>query len=378
MEKICNKHDCTGCFACHNVCPKNAIEMKEDEYGRIYPVIDQKKCINCGLCKKMCPQLNSVSCREPITAYAMYNKNSDIRQASTSGGAATTFYKKILDEHGVIYGANNIENGKFKFIRITNESELYKVKGSKYVHCYVEDNFSKVKKDLENGLKVLFVGTPCQIAGLKSFLGKDYEKVIMVDLVCHGVPTQKMLKEEIMLHNIDIKSIQKVSFRENGYKLNIFKDDKCIFNQEGEENYYLYRFMKSMFLRENCYSCKYTKKQRVSDITIGDFWGLKSEKEEFKDENKGISLVMPNTEKGKKFVDECLQNMIYEERPVEEAVNGNSQLRHPSPKNEHYEKFMKIYSSSGYEKACKKTRTIKQILKSVKFINYTYKKIKGR
>lgn len=378
MEEICNKKDCTGCFACYNACPKNAIEMKEDEYGRIYPVIDQEKCINCGLCKKTCPQLNPVSFREPITAYAMYNKNSDIRQASTSGAAATTFYMKILNEGGVVYGANNIENGKFQFIRITNADDLYKIKGSKYVHCYIEDNYTKVKQDLTKGLKVLFIGTPCQVAGLRAFLVKDYDNLLTVDLVCHGVPPQKMLKEETELHDLDINEIEKVIFRENGYNLKLFKENECVFEQEGTVNYFLYRFMKSMFLRDNCYSCKYTQKQRVSDITIGDFWGLKSERDEFKDENKGISLVMPNTEKGKKFVAECLPNMKYEERSVEEAVKGNSQLRHPTPRTEEYEKFMKLYKTFGYEKACKKTRTVKQILKSIKVINYTYKKIKGR
>lgn len=378
MKEICNKNDCTGCFACYNACPKKAIEMKEDKFGRIYPTINEEKCINCGLCEKICPQINDVSFNEPIIAYAMYNKDSNIREASTSGAAATTFYIKILNENGVVYGANNIENGRFEFIRITDKADLYKVKGSKYVHCYIEDNFSKVKKDLINGLKVLFVGTPCQIAGLRSFLGKEYDNLITVDLICHGVPTQKMLKDEMNLHVADISKLSRVTFRENGYFLKLYKDNKCIFTEGDNTNFYFYRFLNAMFFRENCYDCKYAKKQRVSDITIGDFWGLKSEKDEFKDENKGISLVMPNTEKGEKFVEECLKSMIFEKRSVDEAINGNSQLNHPAQKHENYEKFMKLYAKKGYRIACKRTRTLKQILKSVKIINYTYKKIKGR
>lgn len=378
MGEICNKKDCTGCFACYNACPKNAIEMKEDEYGYVYPCIDKDKCINCGLCKKVCPQLNELKFNEPITAYAMYNKNAKTRNESTSGAAATTFYQKVLNENGVVYGANNIENEKFKFIRISKESELFRIKGSKYVHCYIEDSFSNVKQDLISGLKVLFIGTPCQIAGLKCYLSKEYDNLILVDLVCHGVPSQKMLNDEIKLHVDDTKKIDRVIFRQNDFALRIFENNKCIFTEADNDNNYYYRFLNAMFYRENCYTCRYAKEKRISDITIGDFWGLKSDKKEFEDENKGISLVMPNTEKGKKFLDECLDYMFYEERSVNEAIDGNSQLRHPSVKHKKHKKFMKLYANLGYEKACKKTRTIKQILKSIKIINYTYSKIKGR
>ncbi len=157
MKNICDKKDCTGCFACYNICPKKCIEMKEDIYGRIYPYIDSNRCIECGLCKKTCPQINKQSFNEPINAYAMYNKNKEIRKNSTSGGAATTFYIETLKNNGVVYGANNIENGSFNFIRITDESQLYKVKGSKYVHCYINDCFYLAKNDLQKGLKVLFI-----------------------------------------------------------------------------------------------------------------------------------------------------------------------------------------------------------------------------
>lgn len=378
MNKICERRDCTGCYACFNICPKHAIAMIEDEYGRVYPIIDEEKCINCGLCKRICPQLNSVEFYEPKTAYAMYNKDADIRKASTSGGAATTFYSAILDKGGVIYGANNIEKGKFKFIRITKKSDLYKVKGSKYVHCYIENTFSQAKEDLNNNRRVLFIGTPCQIAGLKMYLKKDYENLITVDLICHGVPTQQLLKDEISLHVKNINKVTKVTFREKDFSFRLYEDDKLVYDEKNDTNYYYYRFSNAMFYRENCYECKYAKRQRVSDITIGDFWGLKSQNKNFKDESKGISLVMPNTTKGDVFLKECLGCMSYEEHSVDEAVIGNHQLIHPTKKHKDYDKFMKLYKKNGYEKACRKTRTFKQILKSIKVVNDTYYKIKRK
>lgn len=377
MIEICNKKDCTGCFSCFNTCPKNAIEMREDNVGNVYPVINQEKCINCGLCKKKCPQINSVSFNEPITAYAMYNNDYHIRDKSTSGGAATTFYLKVLNEDGVVYGANNIENGKFSFIRITKASDLYKVKGSKYVHCYIEDKYSMAKKDLEKGLKVLFIGTPCQIAGLRAFLGKEYDNLLTVDLVCHGVPSQKMLIEEIKMHaNYD--KVSKITFRENDFNLRIYENSKCVFSENRTTNYYYSRFMSMMFFRENCYSCKYAQRKRISDITIGDFWCLNTENEKFRDKDKGISLVIPNTKRGVNFVESCIENMVYEERTIEEAIEGNEQLKHPSTKNKLYNKFMRLYQDKGYEIACKKTQSLKQKLKKIKIINKMYYKIKGR
>ncbi|MBO4601334.1 MAG: Coenzyme F420 hydrogenase/dehydrogenase, beta subunit C-terminal domain [Bacilli bacterium] len=380
MNKICEKKKCTGCFACFNICPKNAIKMIEDDFGRIYPIIDEDKCINCGLCKKTCPQLNDVKYNEPITAYALYNKDKKIRNDSTSGGAATTFYLKVLESGGIIYGANNIENERFKFIRITNQSDLYKVKGSKYVHCYIDNMFLKVQEDLKNNNQVLFIGTPCQIAGLKLFLKKEYENLLTVDLICHGVPTQKFLNDELKLHVKDTNLISSVKFRDGSSKVFIIEknDNNCIYKESWDTNYYLYRFLNSMIFRENCYECKYAKKQRVSDITIGDFWGLKSQNKYFKDDKKGISLVMPNTEKGKYFVEKCLRDVIYEERPLDEAINGNSQLQLPAKKHKNYNKFFKYYKKFGYEKACKKTRTFKQHLKQVKIISNIYHRIKGR
>ena len=222
---ICSKDNCTGCFACYNICPKNAIEMIEDEYGNIYPKINKDKCSNCNLCKKICPSINMIDGTKSSEVYAAYSKDKNLRKKSTSGGAATVFYQKVLDEAGIVYGACNIfDNSKFKFIRIEKKEELYKVKGSKYVHCYIGDSYKYVKKDLESGKKVLFIATPCQIAGLRNYLINKYENLFLIDIICHGVPSQKVLFDDINSNKICREDINYISFRDdNGYYLRIFK-----------------------------------------------------------------------------------------------------------------------------------------------------------
>ena len=286
---ICEKEKCTGCFACYNICPHNAIEMKEDEFGATYPEIIKEKCVNCKLCQKVCPQLKEIKYNTPQKAFAMYSKNGKIREESTSGGAATLFYTSILNDNGVIYGADNINcEGKFNFIRITNKEPLKRIKRSKYVHCYINNNYLKVKEDLEKGKKVLFIGTPCQVSGLKEFLIKSYDNLYLIDLICHGVPTQKFLHEQIKLLKLKEKSIKKITFRNSsGYKLSIYNENnKLIYDEYSDGVPYCREFLKGTIFRENCYNCKYARIERISDITIGDFWGLEKTAKIYDDEKK--------------------------------------------------------------------------------------------
>lgn len=381
MEKICDKNECTGCFACYNVCPKNAITMEEGKLGHIYPKIDDKKCINCKLCQRICPNNKKVEIKEPIKAYAMKSKNDSIRDKSTSGGAATIFALNVLKKNGVVYGANNIENGRFNFIRINKVEELEKIKGSKYVQCYINDIFKKIKEDLDNKLEVLFVGTPCQVSGLKAFLGKEYENLITVDLICHGVPSQRLLMEEIEETVEDASKIDKILFRtqeKSGFNLTLYEDGKLKLSKEMTESCYYKGFMNALFYRESCYKCKYAQPRRISDITIGDFWGLSEESKLYKDRKKGVSLLLPITEKGINFIEECKNDMELEERDIAEAIEGNSQLRHPSIKPKKYNKFVKIYEKKGLKKAYLKTRTLKQKMRDNKVIMNIYKRIKEK
>ena len=377
---ICDKNKCTGCFACYNICPKNAIKMEEDEMGYIYPNIDEEKCIKCEACKKVCPQLHEAKMGKPQKAYAMYNKNEDIREKSTSGGAATTFYMHILEKNGVVYGCSNIENNEIHFLRIDNIDDLEQLKGSKYVHSYINDIFKLVEKDLKNDRLVLFIGTPCQVNGLKGFLKKDYDNLILIDIICHGVPSQKLLLEEIQLHNID--DVNKISFRKNDvYELELYKQNEIKFKEKIGANKYLFGFLNSVFLRPNCYECKYATPSRGSDITIGDFWGLSENSQLYDKKEKGVSVLLPITEKGQKLIEECKQEMILEERPVQEAINGNSQLMKPTVKHKRYKSFQKRYLKNGYEKACNTfmwKNKLKIKIRNNKIIYKLYKKIKEK
>ena len=350
---ICNKKDCTGCFSCFNICPRHCITMEEDKLGYIYPKINKDKCINCGLCKKVCPQLSKINKKRPINAYAAYSKDEIIRKESTSGGAATIFYSYILNNNGVVYGCTNFEDNSIKFLRVTNEKDINKLKKSKYVHAYIGDAYSKVKEDLKANKQVLFIGTPCQVSGLKSFLNKEYDNLILIDIVCHGVSSQKLLFEDI--RRMTIEPINKITFREKDkYKICIYTCSNQKIDEEIYENPYLYGFMHGVNLRPNCYTCKYATPDRISDITIGDFWGLGEDSKMYQDKDKGVSLIMPITLKGEKLLENVKDKLIIEKRSIDEAVKGNSQLQKPSIENKKSQKFREEYLKSNYSNAIKK------------------------
>lgn len=367
---ICNKEDCTGCFACYNACPQNCIDMVEDELGYIYPMIDESKCTNCGLCKKVCINHNDIEFYMPEEAFAIWNKNQNIRKTSTSGGAATTFSKYVLNNSGVVYGAAYKGNGIVEHIRVDSEADLYKLQGSKYVHSYVKNSFKEVKRDLLSNRPVIFFGTPCQIAGLKLFLKREYSKLYLVDLICHGVSSQKFLADEIN-YLVGDKSIDAISFRgTDGFKFKMYYDNKLVKEVLMGHSLYYIGFMHSITYRENCYHCKFAQPKRCSDITIGDFWGIGEENEcNYKqDSNLGISAVLPITSKGKNLLENVKEDIFLDRRTVSEAINGNDQLRRPSMRHKNVNMFRKQYSKVGFQNAVKKsiyTDIIKQKIKNI-------------
>lgn len=353
---ICEKNKCTGCFACYNICPVSAIVMKEDLYGNIYPKVNKDKCINCGLCKKICPQINSKTVFiKPLNVYAMYSKNFEGRKNSSSGGIATIISEKIINEGGVVYGAANLFDKKsFSFLRIDKIEDLYKLKGSKYVHCYINDTFRKVKKDLELNIKVLFIGTPCQIAGLLSFLKKKYDNLITIDLICHGVSSQKLLFEEFK--EFKINEYHYITFRDiDGFGIKVYsnynnyKNNRVYKKINLDNDFYMKNFLDGNIFRKNCYSCSYAQTNRISDITLGDFWGLNKKSNIYDNENKGISLVISMTLKGNKIIEDIMKDVKWEKRNIIEAVNGNKQLKNPSKKRFFYYIYYTLYPILDYK-----------------------------
>lgn len=359
---ICPTDKCTGCYACVNICPKKCIEMKEDNYGYIYPEINQNLCIHCNLCNKVCPVNHPIQGNQSQNAYASWALDEEQRKLSTSGGLATLVSKFVIENEGIVYGAA-YENGEFQHIEINDAKELSKIRGSKYVHSYVNYSFRKIKNLLNQNTKVLFIGTPCQVAGLKSFLGKEESNLYTIDIVCHGVPSQKLLKEELK----DFEPYDKVLFRDqNGFNLTVFNKGVVKKSIPSYKSLYYQAFLDSLTYRENCYTCPYANSKRVGDLTLGDFWGLGNLKSEKKDEDKGISLILVNTDKGAKLLYSVEPEVFLEERSLNEAIQGNSQLRHPSKLHKNRDVFLNQYVKVGFKRALEQALEYRSFKKKVK------------
>ena len=347
MDIVVDKSQCYGCYACINVCPLHCITMKEDSCGFIYPVIDQEKCINCNLCRKSCPAINlNIPMSIPHKAYAVWSLDSHTRDKSSSGGFATEASRHIIHNRGVVYAASITSNLQVRHMRITSEVGLEKAQGSKYVHSYIGDCYSQCRNDLRQGKKVLFIGTPCQIAGLKNFLRGEYENLITVDLVCHGVPSQKMLKDALASLT-DITKLSSFSCRKGTRYVLTAYNGKREYRSRFCYDRYMRAFLDGVIHREKCYDCRFAQNRRVSDLSIGDFWGLTSLEKENIDESKGINVVLINTEKGADFFESMKPKLFFEEKNVEEAVSGNAQLNSPSVKNKKRKLFLEGYEKSA-------------------------------
>lgn len=334
---IKDKSQCCGCRACEQMCPTNVIKMREDEEGFAYPIVGQG-CIECRLCVKVCPILNytkELSEKFDQKVYGAYNKDEEILINSSSGGIFTTIGKNILKKEGVVYGAAYNEEMKVEHIGIENLNDLYKLRGSKYVQSDVLKTYQEVKKMLKKGKDVLYTGTPCQIAGLKRYLGKDYERLITIDLVCHGTPSPKIFSAYIdYLKEKKGKKVTEFNFRYKGeygwglrYQLQYNNNNKET-NPAALSPYY-YAFLSDMLHRPICYSCPYASEKREGDITLADFWGIEEEHPEIFNK-KGTSLVIVNTLKGMNTMKEVEGDFEIVESTIKIAKKQNGNLSHPS------------------------------------------------
>lgn len=350
---LCEKEKCTACGACVNACPKNCISYIVDENGFSYPQIADNLCINCGACQRVCHPLNDVNRNYPSKAYAVWSSDPKDRKSSTSGGAASVFYKTILEKDGVCFGAA-FDNNLNVVIKGYSDSRTIEFKNSKYVHSDMGKTYESIRELLIQGNKVIFIGLPCQVASIKTFLKKDYDNLILVDIICHGTPPIEHLKEHI--YTIEKKKNKKTEFikfrDDNAFYFSSFGADGCFYKKHKELDTYLLSFFNALNYYESCYNCKYACNERVSDITIGDFWGLGLEIPFDHPYSGAISLVLTNTPKGETFFDSTRNKLFSEERPVEEALKGNDQLNRPSGKNKDRELFLKLNKEKGFEEAC--------------------------
>lgn len=370
--ELCNADKCTGCFACVNVCPKQCISMRTSADGSIIPIIFHDQCVGCRSCQRVCPVLSEVKLRTPSSVYAAYSNDTEIHNNSASGGVATELAMQFIQSGGIVYGAAQTSELKVEHIRVSDESTVCRLQGSKYVHSHVGLQYQSVKKDLQSGYKVLFVGTPCEVAGLKNFLhGGEYSNLYCVDIVCHGVPTWNTFLE-CMQSETKIKDFGScnISFRDSdGFEIKIrSKDGKILSRRNLKNSLYYNGFMEGYIYRQNCYTCRYAQEKRCGDITLGDFWGLGAIEKFDGDTSHGINAVLINTERGKELFETIKQKLSYWERSLDEAVSGNGQLRHPSPDSKEHRRFLSY--SQKYDRAravtlCNPTKTVKLYLRRI-------------
>lgn len=353
--RICEK--CTGCTGCYAKCPVGAIEMIQNEKGFYVAYIHEDKCIHCNLCKKICPQnMGSTKKNDPLATYACWGRDEQTREESTSGGLFTVLSNLILEKNGVIFGAHFDLNFKVIHGYIEKREDLSKMRGSKYVQSYVGSSFKGAKSFLEKDRWVLFSGTACQIAGLKAYLGKEYPTLLTIDVLCHGVPSPKVFKDykDCMSKNQD--SIENIRFRYKKPSWTVFSmridyKNKNMYCKDTFTDPYIVGFLQDFTTNEVCSQCQYVGTKRVSDITLADFWGYISEKKKYRNNEKGISLCLVNTEKGKAIFKEIKNSIIYVEKSLEEAKNGNRCLAKSFSKNPSYDLFWEEYlSANDFEK----------------------------
>lgn len=367
INEVCSEDRCTGCCTCYNVCPKECITMTENELGRIMPKIDTQKCVGCSLCVKSCPANNKSQFNKPEEAYAVWNLDNIDREESSSGGAATVFARKIINDGGVVFGSKYDKELNLKNQIVTSDKDIDSLKGSKYFQSHIGNSYTKLKENLDQDKKVLFIGTPCQVDGLNFFLKKKYENLVSVDFICHGVPPSKYFREHMSALKNKIKSnITDVKFRgKDDFKFAVYSGDKKVYLRNCSVDLYYLGFLKGLYHRDCCYKCKYAGINRVSDITIGDFWGL----EDLNLKDRGVervSVVLPNTDKGKEFFENCNEKLFSVKRSVEEIVGKNEQLRHPTAVHEKGEMFKKYYVKYGFEKAAMKCLRSMIIIRKIK------------
>ena len=356
MEQILNNEDCCGCGACQLICPSNSIHMMVDDKGFKYPQINSKTCLNCTLCEKVCPVLNQEKFKnEHNVAYGAYNKDLSVRRESTSGGVFSAVANAFINDSGIVYGAIS-ENNRICHIRTEDLTGIKRMRGSKYVQSELEDVFFQVERDLREGKKVLFTGTPCQCASLKSFLllkKISTSTLFTMDFVCHGVCSSKVFEDYIAYYNTHKKArIVEHRFRDKTRGWSKHTEVNILENGKVDYDSYESQLFKSIFhshyaIRESCFHCRFTTEERVSDITLADFWGVQKSHPKQYDE-KGVSFLLVNSKKGKEFLYEIQDMITLFEANISDV--DQPQLHYPCRYPQDMQKFWKAYAK-GFDYA---------------------------
>lgn len=372
--------NCCGCYSCVNICPKQAISMIVNEDGCYYPKINVNTCVGCGLCKKACNYQNKELSNSSIASYAAVSSDKEMLKKSSSGGMFSAIAKAVILDGGTVYGCTiDYERNKLipRHIRITKIEDIKKIQGTKYVQSQIGDVYQQVKKDLQNGILVLFTGTPCQVDGLYGFLqNKEYDNLLTIDIICHGIPGVGLFQEYIrIIENKESAPVVNINFRDKEYgwsakgSYSINKNGHIFKRKITPHNSSYYRlFLDSSCYRENCYKCKYASRSRVGDITVGDYWGIEQAHPEIIskwNQEKGISCLIVNTEKGKKLVERYGNFVERIDSSFDKICVKNGMLLHPCKNNQDRFIIRELFRIKGYsavEKWCWKKQGIKRYI----------------
>ena len=390
------KEQCCGCTACANICPMECILMQPDEEGFLYPYINKEKCVECNKCETVCPIKNNYTEERKIESICLRSIDKDTVNGSTSGGFFTPLCNYVLENDGVVVGVAFTENKKIEhiFVDCNNRDKVSKLRGSKYVQSYLYDTFSKIKKLLENEKLVCFSGTPCQISGLLSYLGREYKNLITVDVICHGTPSPKLWKKYVDYQERKYDStVKEVSFRKKtfGYHSGtmelVFENGKK-HNGSARVDFMLKSFFSEISSRPSCYDCSFKTDQHQSDFTIFDCWSASKLVPGLKDDDKGYTNVFINSDKGRKLFERLKDEYSWYPVDLEKAISldgimvRNSAIPHPrrdeyyldldnEELDEHIQRFIPVSKKDIF------VENSKSFLYKIKLLNIIKKIIKG-
>lgn len=350
---------CTGCSSCVAVCPYQCLSMEPNENGFLHPVfLEREKCLECGLCEKTCPVLKHKKTKQQNTkAYAMYSLNEDIREKSSSGGIFTEIARSVLAQGGKVYGAAYAKDFSVYHTCATTEDELAQLRGAKYAQSDLQDCFVKIREHIKEETLVMFVGTPCQVAGLKAFLKKDYDNLLCVDFVCHGVPSPVAWKKYVQYRaeqdnkgeipvRINLRSKHTGWSRYQYSNLYEYIDKK--YSAKSGEDLFMRLFVGDFINRESCTNCSFKGYHRVSDLTLADFWGIWDIIPDM-DDNKGISLVLVHSDKGEKLISDISDCVVKQSVTLQQASQQNPSLLLSSKTNPKHKKILDLIRNDKFD-----------------------------
>lgn len=361
---------CTGCSACANVCPKKCIKMQPDEEGFLYPVINDENCSGCGICKSTCPIDLEIEYKSVLPlAYAAFSNDEKVRKESSSGGIFSEIAKLIIERAGVVYGAAYNDSFDVYHLCVDNMNDLTRLRGAKYSESYLGSIFIEILGRLKQGQYVLFSGTSCQIAGLKAFLRKDFANLVCLDFVCHGIPSPMAWKEYIkfqMKEDGQDKGPVAINLRSKNsgwsrYQYsNLFQyADRREYSRKSTESLFMKLFVGDYINRNSCSDCQFKGYNRASDITLGDFWGIWDVAPEM-DDNKGTSVVLIQSEKGKLIWNQIRERLTCKEVTLEQASQQNPSILISSKAHEKRKEVLELIRFGKIEE-CQKLFAQKKV-----------------